>query len=110
MLMGLRIAEIDQHPVAHVFGDETAGLRDEIGAAMVVQRSHACPRGQAGPRLRSQSPMSMVAFKIPTSFGRRAKLDVVTTPRPMRDYREGTKPAAAHLAFGESTAGDGSHV
>ena len=36
MLMGLRIAEIGQHPVAHVFGDETAGFVHQIGAAMVV--------------------------------------------------------------------------
>ena len=36
MLMGLRIAKIGEHPVAHIFGDETAGLRDEIGAAVVV--------------------------------------------------------------------------
>lgn len=36
MLMGSRIAKISQHPVAHIFGDETASLRDEIGAAVVV--------------------------------------------------------------------------
>ena len=36
MLMGLGIAEIGQHPVTHVLGDETAGLGDEIGAAALV--------------------------------------------------------------------------
>ena len=36
MLVGLGIAEIGQHPVAHVLGDEAAGLGDEIGAAAVV--------------------------------------------------------------------------
>src|SRR5271166_2467236 len=62
------------------------------------------------PRPRSQTPMSMVAFKIPTSDGRRAKLDDVTTPPPSRDYRVGTKPAAAHLAFAESRADDGQTI
>src|SRR6476620_2227047 len=28
MLMGPRIAKIGEHPVAHIFGDETAGLHD----------------------------------------------------------------------------------
>ena len=37
MLVGLGIAEIGQHPVAHVLGDETAGLGDEIGAATVIR-------------------------------------------------------------------------
>src|SRR5271157_3543039 len=60
-------------------------------------------------RLRSQTPMSMVAFKIPTSYGRRAKLDDVTTQRPVSDYREGTKPAVAHLSSTESCADDRSH-
>ena len=36
MLVGLGIAEIGQHPVAHVLGDEPAGLGDEIGAASVI--------------------------------------------------------------------------
>ena len=36
VLMGLGIAEIGQHSVAHVLGDEAAGLGDEIGAAAVV--------------------------------------------------------------------------
>jgi hypothetical protein len=33
----LRIAEIGQHPVAHVLGDEPAGLSNEIGAAAVIR-------------------------------------------------------------------------
>ena len=37
MLVGLGIAEIDQHPVAHVLGDEAADPGDEIGAATVVR-------------------------------------------------------------------------
>src|SRR5271166_2030486 len=61
-------------------------------------------------RLRSQTPMSMVAFKIPTSYDRRAKLDDVTTPRQVSDYRGETKPAAAHLSSTESCADERSHV
>jgi len=37
MLVGLGIAEIGQHTVPHVLGDETAGSGDEIGAAAVVR-------------------------------------------------------------------------
>jgi hypothetical protein len=36
MLVGLRIAEIDQHPVTHVLGDETAETLDCLGAAAMV--------------------------------------------------------------------------
>ena len=36
MLVGLGIAEIGQHPVAHVLGDEPAGLGDLLGAAAVI--------------------------------------------------------------------------
>src|SRR5271166_5388298 len=65
-----------------------------------------CPR----PRLRSQTPMSLVASNLPTSRGRRVKLDM-TMPRPLRDYREGTKPAAAHCADERShVRGPGSRI
>ena len=37
MLVGQRIAEIGQHPVAHVLGDEPTGLGDQIGAAAVIR-------------------------------------------------------------------------
>jgi hypothetical protein len=37
MLVGQRIAEIGQHPVAHVLRDEPTGLADEIGAAAVIR-------------------------------------------------------------------------
>ena len=33
MLVRLRIAEIDEHAVAHVLGDETADALDGLGAA-----------------------------------------------------------------------------
>ena len=36
MFVRLRIAEIGQHPVAHIFGDEPAGLRDQVGAEPVI--------------------------------------------------------------------------
>ena len=36
MLVGLGIAEISQHAVAHVLGDEPAGLGDLLGAATVI--------------------------------------------------------------------------
>jgi len=36
MLVGLGIAEISQHPVAHILGDETAGLGDLLGAGTVI--------------------------------------------------------------------------
>ena len=36
MLVSLGIAEIGQHPVTHVLGDEPAGLGDEIGTAAVI--------------------------------------------------------------------------
>ena len=31
--LGLRIAEIGEHPVAHILGDKTADLGDEFGAS-----------------------------------------------------------------------------
>ena len=34
--MRLRIAEIDQHPVAHVFGDKAVKAADRIGDGVVV--------------------------------------------------------------------------
>ena len=36
MLVGLGIAEISQHAVAHVLGDEPPGLGDLLGAATVI--------------------------------------------------------------------------
>ena len=36
VLMGLRIAEIGEHAVAHIFGDETTGLGDDLGATSVI--------------------------------------------------------------------------
>jgi hypothetical protein len=36
MLVSLRIAEIGEHPVTHILGDEAACLGDEIGAASAV--------------------------------------------------------------------------
>ena len=36
VLMRLRIAEIDQHPVAHVFGDEAVEAADRLGDGAVV--------------------------------------------------------------------------
>ena len=36
VLMRFRIAEIGQHPVTHIFGDETAGLLDLVGAAAMI--------------------------------------------------------------------------
>ena len=37
MLVGQRIAEIGEHPVAPVLRDEPAGLSNEIGAAAVIR-------------------------------------------------------------------------
>ena len=36
VLMRLRIAEIDQHPVAHVFGDKAVEAADRLGDGAVV--------------------------------------------------------------------------
>ena len=36
MLVGLGIAEISQHPVTHILGDEPPGLGDLLGAATVI--------------------------------------------------------------------------
>ena len=54
VLVSLRIAEVGEHAVAHVFGDEAAVGRDEAGAAFVIGRedfSHVLgiePRGKRG--------------------------------------------------------------
>ena len=54
MLMRLRIAEIGEHAVAHVFGDEAALARDLGRAAFVIGRDDAPhvlgiePRGKRG--------------------------------------------------------------
>ena len=58
VLVGLGIAEISQHAVAHVFGDEAAGLANRLGAASMIgadDLSHD-PRGPGGPRARSSRP------------------------------------------------------
>jgi hypothetical protein len=36
MFVRLRITEVGEHPVAHVFGDEAASLGDEIFAASMI--------------------------------------------------------------------------
>ena len=36
VLMRLRVAEIDQHPVAHIFGDKAVEASDDIGYGMVI--------------------------------------------------------------------------
>ena len=36
VLMRLRIAEIDQHPVAHVFGDKAVEAADRLGDGAVI--------------------------------------------------------------------------
>jgi hypothetical protein len=45
MLMRLGIAEIGQRATAHVFGDEAAGLGDEIGAAELAVAHRFNPPG-----------------------------------------------------------------
>ena len=54
VLMRLRIAEIDQNPVAHVFGDKAVEAGDRVGDAAVVGADHLAqilgikPRRQRG--------------------------------------------------------------
>jgi hypothetical protein len=38
--MGMRIAEIDQHAVAHILGDKAAGPADRVGNAAVISADH----------------------------------------------------------------------
>jgi hypothetical protein len=40
VLAGLRIAEIDQHAVAHELGNETAGIADRRGHRVMVSPQH----------------------------------------------------------------------
>ena len=40
VLVGPRIAEIGEHPVAHVFGDKPAGAFDDRGDAAVIGADH----------------------------------------------------------------------
>src|SRR5262249_22110912 len=55
ILMGLRVAEINKHSVAHVFGDVAAGLPDDVrtgllkfldDAVEVLGVEHGCQRGR----------------------------------------------------------------
>ena len=58
VLMRLRIAEIDQHAVAHIFGDLAVPASDHRGAAALIGAGspHPCPRGRAGRKARSSRP------------------------------------------------------
>src|SRR5215469_7850222 len=62
-LVNLRISEIDQHPVAHVSGDEATVLADSIGNAFTVsadyfpQISGSSREASAVERTRSQNIM-----------------------------------------------------
>ena len=51
MLVGLGIAEIGEHAVAHVFGDEAAVALDQRRAAAMIGADdrRACPRDRAAP-------------------------------------------------------------
>ena len=48
VLMRLRVAEIDQHPVAHIFGDKPVEAADRLGdgAVIVARSAPANPPGQ----------------------------------------------------------------
>ena len=64
MLVGLRIAEIGEHAVAHVLGDEAAVALDQLRAAAVIgaddrpagPRDRAWPTAPSSPRGRRTSP------------------------------------------------------
>ena len=57
-LVGFRIAEIDQHTVAHIFGDIAAEPRDDLGCAFVIGRDHLAQvfRIEPGRKARSNRP------------------------------------------------------
>jgi hypothetical protein len=40
ILFGLRVAEIDQNPMSHVFSNVTVELTDRLGNCPVVRRNH----------------------------------------------------------------------
>ena len=58
VLVRLRIAEIDQHAVAHVFGDKAVEAADGVGDSAVIgaDRSRADPPGSSASTARSSRP------------------------------------------------------